>query len=162
MKKYIKFMAFAMMAVFCLALVSCGDDEDDEPSTGGNIVGTWKCDLAFDFDKEDDLFAVEEYHSYLYSQYKEDGTLINVYVYITKYNKEAKEQLGLKDETEVEIERGTYRINGNKITETIDGETDSGEFKVSGNKLILTSTGGLIMSVTFSRVSDAEINQYLK
>ena len=82
MKKYIKFMAFAMMAVFSFAFVSCDDDEDDGPSTGGNIIGTWKCDLALDFDKEDDLFAVEEYHSYLYSQYKEDGTLINVYVYI--------------------------------------------------------------------------------
>ena len=30
MNKYIKFMAFAMMAVFSLAFVSCGDD-DDEP-----------------------------------------------------------------------------------------------------------------------------------
>ena len=30
MNKYIKFMAFAMMAVFCLAFVSCGNDDDDE------------------------------------------------------------------------------------------------------------------------------------
>lgn len=150
-----------MMAVFSLAFVSCGDDDDDDVS-GGNIVGTWKCDLPIDIDNDDDFYGIEEYHSYLYSQYKEDGTLINVYVDITKYTKQAKEQLGLKDETEIEIERGTYRINGNKITETIDGETDTGEFKVSGNKLILTSTRGLIMSVTFSRVNDAEINQYLK
>jgi len=161
MKKYFSFIAFAMMAVFSLAFVSCGDDDDDDVS-GGNIVGTWKCDLPIDIDNDDDFYGIEEYHSYLYSQYKEDGTLINVYVDITKYTKQAKEQLGLKDETEIEIERGTYRINGNKITETIDGETDNGEFKVSGNKLILTSTRGLIMSVTFSRVYDAEINQYLK
>lgn len=32
MSKYIKFMAFAMMAVFSLAFVSCGDDDDDEPT----------------------------------------------------------------------------------------------------------------------------------
>ena len=35
MKKYLKFMAFAMMAVFSLAFVSCGDD-DDEPNKGGD------------------------------------------------------------------------------------------------------------------------------
>ena len=29
MNKYIKFMAFAMMAVFSLAFVSCGDDDED-------------------------------------------------------------------------------------------------------------------------------------
>lgn len=39
MSKYIKFMAFAMMAVFSLAFVSCGDDDDDEPSaTGSQLV----------------------------------------------------------------------------------------------------------------------------
>lgn len=30
MNKYMKFMAFAMMAVFSLAFVSCRDDDDDE------------------------------------------------------------------------------------------------------------------------------------
>lgn len=38
------FMAFAMMAVFSLAFVSCGDDDDDdvdiEPTA--TIVGTWE------------------------------------------------------------------------------------------------------------------------
>lgn len=29
MNKYVKFMAFAMMAVFNIAFVSCGDDDDD-------------------------------------------------------------------------------------------------------------------------------------
>lgn len=33
MNKYIKFMAFAMIAVFSLAFVSCGDDDDDEPTS---------------------------------------------------------------------------------------------------------------------------------
>ena len=34
MNKYIKYMAFAMMAVFSLAFLSCGDDDDDEPANG--------------------------------------------------------------------------------------------------------------------------------
>lgn len=42
MKKLISFIAFAMMAVFSLSLVSCGDDNDndDEPSSSA-LVGTW-------------------------------------------------------------------------------------------------------------------------
>jgi len=32
MNKCIKFLAFAMMAVFSLAFVSCGDDDDDKPA----------------------------------------------------------------------------------------------------------------------------------
>ncbi len=160
MKKVLSFVAFAMMVISSLSLVSCSKD-DDIDGENGNIVGTWKCDLAVDYGKDDDLYGIEEYHSYIYSQYKEDGTFTHVHVYITKYTKEAK-QLGLKDETEVEIEKGTYRTNGNKLTETINGESTSGEYKIEGNKLILTNTSGLIMGITFSRVSDSEINQYLK
>lgn len=45
MNKYIKFMAFAMIAVFSLAFVSCGDDDDDDDSlsTITQQVGTtWR------------------------------------------------------------------------------------------------------------------------
>ena len=38
MNKYIKFLAFAMMAVFSLAFVSCGDDDEDEPSASGSQI----------------------------------------------------------------------------------------------------------------------------
>lgn len=38
MNKYIKFMAFAMMAVFSLAFISCGDDDNDEPSASGSQI----------------------------------------------------------------------------------------------------------------------------
>ncbi|MBO6296196.1 MAG: hypothetical protein J6M54_01590 [Prevotella sp.] len=38
MSKYIKFMAFAMMAVFSLVFVSCSDDDDDEPSASGSQI----------------------------------------------------------------------------------------------------------------------------
>ena len=43
MRKYMSFMAFAMMAVFSLAFVSCGDDdEDDNIEPTATIVGTWE------------------------------------------------------------------------------------------------------------------------
>ena len=162
MKKYLSFMAFAMIAVFSTTLVSCGDDEE-EIEGNGSIIGTWKGDLKLD-DIPTDLHPdyYEEYHCYDYYQFKDDGTFISAIVEITKYTKYAKETFGEKDETEVEIERGTYKISGNKITMTSNGETDSGEFKVSGNKLIFTSTSGIIVSVTYSKVKDSELNQYLK
>lgn len=42
MKKYLSFMAFAMMAVFSLAFVSCDDDDEDDISSEATIVGTWE------------------------------------------------------------------------------------------------------------------------
>ena len=42
MKKYLSFMAFAMMAVFSLAFVSCGDEDEDEITPEATIVGTWE------------------------------------------------------------------------------------------------------------------------
>ncbi len=49
MNKYIKFMAFAMMAVFSLAFVSCGDD-DDEPSASGSqlVINGKSYNISFD------------------------------------------------------------------------------------------------------------------
>ena len=35
-------MAFAMMAVFSLAFVSCGDDDEDDITSEATIVGTWE------------------------------------------------------------------------------------------------------------------------
>ena len=46
MKKDLSYMAFAILTVFSLAIVSCGDDDDDVIDGGNRIVlGTWKCDL---------------------------------------------------------------------------------------------------------------------
>ena len=43
MKKYLKFMAFAMVAICSLAFISCGDDDDElSPSSGGKGQYTFK------------------------------------------------------------------------------------------------------------------------
>ena len=59
MKKFLSFMVFAMMAVFGLSLVSCGDDDEDFEAS---IVGTWevtyvKATSAYGLD-EDDGFEI--------------------------------------------------------------------------------------------------------
>ena len=43
MKKYLSIWAFALMAVFSLVAVSCGDDDKDDAIQGdATIVGTWE------------------------------------------------------------------------------------------------------------------------
>ena len=43
MKKYLSFIAFAIMAVFGLSLASCGgDDDEDDIDAEPTIVGTWE------------------------------------------------------------------------------------------------------------------------
>ena len=42
MKKYFSFIAFAMMAVFSLAFVSCSDDDDEKTGSSSELVGTWE------------------------------------------------------------------------------------------------------------------------
>ena len=53
MKKFLSFLAFAMMAVFGLSLVSCGDDEEDFDAS---IVGTWQVTYV----KATSSFGLEE------------------------------------------------------------------------------------------------------
>jgi heat shock protein HslJ len=36
----------------------------------------------------------------------------------------------------------TYKVDGDKITMTSEGQTESGTFKIEGNKLTLTNSGG--------------------
>ena len=46
MKKYFSFLAFILMGALSLSVVSCGDDDEEDFSGGGNIIGTWSTDLA--------------------------------------------------------------------------------------------------------------------
>ena len=49
MKKYLSIWAFALMAVFSLVAVSCGDDDKDDAIQGDTtIVGTWEV-ISVDF-----------------------------------------------------------------------------------------------------------------
>lgn len=41
MKKFLSFMAFAMIAVFSLAFASCSDDDEENNSSSSELVGTW-------------------------------------------------------------------------------------------------------------------------
>ena len=153
----------AIMAVVPLTFISCGDDDDNEDVSGGNIVGTWLCDVSWD--EEDDFYFTMK----TYTQFKSDGNYVTVTV--TTYLEDFFEMR--KGDTEIDIEKGMWKTDGDMLfstmTETTDpddrediGKTEKVNYKVNGNKLILTSTSGLIISVTYTRVSDNTIEKYLK
>ena len=164
MKRVLCFMAFAVLAIFSLAIISCGDDDEDA-NDGGNrsIIGTWKCDLT-EKGKHivDGYYGVEDYHAYYYRQFKEDGTYVDVSISYFKYSEELKDNYPELEKTRVDLlVRGTYKVRGNKIIETIDGQSGSGTatFEITGNKLKQTNKIG--ETWMFTKVNDTEINEYL-
>ena len=58
MKKIYYLMLAMLMAMTTLGLTACGDDEEDGPNGGGgDIVGTWKCNMLDYKDEIDKLFT---------------------------------------------------------------------------------------------------------
>lgn len=162
--KKLFFTFYVLLAM--LTLTACGSsDKTDEPASGGSIVGTWHNDLVDDMDKmSDGMISGEDLY-----QFKSDGTWIWVSVLV--YSPEYAEIYGT--ERDIDIVRGTYRVQGKNIymtyTDVSDAE-DAGywlgktlvfSYQFVGGKLKLTSTQGLIYSGTLTKVSDSSINQYL-
>jgi uncharacterized protein (TIGR03066 family) len=124
-------------AVLGMAFVSCGDDKD-EPSTGGDVVGTWQ-----------QIYNDEDGQSEILVQFTKDGKFHEVDVY--------KEVGG---EVDVDIEHGTYTIQGNKMTIRYDDDDYYIEctFSVKGDKMTVSQSG---YSLVYNRVSDSLIQRYL-
>ena len=150
MKKQLFLLAAMLLAVMSISLTACGDD-NDEPGSGGDIVGTWECDISRTLiDEMSDMYKSGDQ----LIQFRSDGTMVTVNAYVLT---DAWAAITGERE-EVEVEYGTYRISGDKLISS-DGETV--KFKLQGNKLTLTPTSGIILPFTFTRVSDSRINKYL-
>ena len=65
MKKFYYFSLLLGLMLGTLVFTACGSD-DDEPSTGGDIVGTWTASFALD--------EIDEYEHELTYVFKKDGT----------------------------------------------------------------------------------------
>lgn len=149
MKKHFYLYMALLMAVMNLSLNACGND-NDEPS-GGDIVGTWECDISRTLiDEMSDMYKSGDE----LIQFRADGSMVTVSAYILT---DAWAQI-TGDTEEVEIEYDTWRISDDKI---ISGNGETVKFKLKGNKLTLTPTSGIIIPLTFTRVSDSRINRYL-
>lgn len=139
------------MIVAALSFTSCGDD-DEGIGDSSSLVGTWRADLV---DEINDAFS-DEFEELAYHQFKSDGTCISITV--IKWKGDYADVM----DDEVDIERGTYFVDGDKITAKFGKETETCTYKISGNKLTLTTTKGMIITTTYTRVSDSEVNKYLK
>ena len=98
MKSYIKFLAFAMVAIVSLSFVSCSDDDADSPYVS-DIVGTWKL-------TEVKTSASGSYISWpfqaTYASFNSDGTYTG------------RGYFGNGS--------GTWNLKGNTVTTYVDGE----------------------------------------
>ena len=98
MKSYIKFFAFAMVAIVSLSFVSCSDDDADSPYVS-DIVGTWIL-------TEVKTSASGTYISWpfqaTYASFNSDGTY-----YGSGYFGNGS---------------GTWKLKGNTVTTYVDGE----------------------------------------
>lgn len=152
MKKnnYLTISVLAMMMA-ALSFTACGGDDESigDPSS---LVGTWKADLV---DEINDAFS-DEIEEHAYHQFRADGTCISITVINWK-----GDYADIMDD-EVDIEQGTYIVDGDRITAKFGKETETCIFKVIGNKLTMTTTKGMIITTTYTRVSDLEVNKYLK
>ena len=155
MKKYLSMMVAVMLAAMSLGLSACGDDKDEPKGTNAkDLIGTWESDIVRD-GVDGMEFFYESGESLI--QFRNDGTMVSVNVLVLKdeYVFDGKKQ-------DIEVEYGTWRVEGDKIyREGEDGAEEVMTFKVKGNDLTLTTTNGIIASLTFTKVPDSRINKYL-
>lgn len=155
MKKYLSFIAFAMMAVFSLAFVSCGDDDDDEPSnSNSDFVGTW----------EVKWWEGTEYDSFEYYKLKSDGT----YIFVQEVTEEDKQD---EDYTEKEkaqgyaVYHGVWSASNNKLFLKVPEESEFKGLNITFD-IVKKEKDNMTLSVLgipcyFIRVSDKTIEKYL-
>lgn len=155
MKKYLTVMVAVMLAAMSLGLSACGDDKDEPKGTNAkDLIGTWESDIV-----RDGVDAMEFFYESGESliQFRNDGTMVSVNVLVLKdeYVFDGKKE-------DIEVEYGTWRVEGDKIyREGEDGAEEVMTFKVKGKALTLTTTSGIIASLTFTKVPDSRINKYL-
>lgn len=141
MKKYLSTLVAVMLAALSFTLTSCGDDDEkDEPSTNAELVGTWHNNIRTEMTWDDEPFVIEEN---TYWQFKSDGTCICI----------------VDNGDDVDIERSTWKRNGNALTLNHPGESETMTIKtLTKDKLIVSEMG---ITLEFNRVSDSSIDKYL-
>lgn len=110
-----KFLAIALAAVLVLVLfTACGGDS--------KIVGTW---LGEETEEELGMTAVEKY------TFSKDGKLT------VSADIKGGEDLGLDLSELIPSYEGTYKVSGNKLTVSFEGEEETSTFSIDGDKLTI-------------------------
>lgn len=139
MKKFLTFMAFALMSVCALTLASCSDDDDNDGPTNNAIVGTWEM-----VSRSGTLPPLSEMaEPSKYTQFQKDGKYIEVY-------------------EEGDVNRGTWTLSGDKLrmAEEITQIPIEYTVKFNGKDSFEASWQGMVFK--FKRVDDSVIEPYLK
>lgn len=164
MKKYLKLLFVAIFASMSFAFVACGDDEDDEPDyeipskpsdgnndndesdndsndvTKYNIVGSWESTVVTN------IPGLDNSKERSFTRFYEDGTYVGV---------------NIEEGYDNVIVRGTWSIEGNKLTNTTMGMTvtyEIIEYSKNSFKVKFGNNGGYIR---WERVDDSVIDRYL-
>lgn len=139
MTKRLSILCMLLLALCSMVFVSCSDDDDDgESNSSTSIVGTWVC--------------VEKDGKYTHTStatFNADKTFLAT-----------EEDTGESATYKI---KGTYSVNGDKlsvtVTEIVDpyefedeewhkvesSETDTTKFEIKGDKLYLTSEEGTVV-----------------
>lgn len=136
---------FLLLAVAGIGLFAAGcsdEDENGEDISSGDIVGTWKWD-SFNIE-ETELFGEQ------YIQFSSDGQYIEVDIYADWV------------EEEIEVTRGVWKQSENKIT--VSGGDDIVTTTMKIDRLTETDLTLVVLgiSMSYTRVPDAEIEKYLE
>ncbi|MBE5786740.1 MAG: hypothetical protein E7324_04285 [Clostridiales bacterium] len=127
MKLNKRFLAVLVLVVMAFSLAACSGGES-------TIVGTWKMDL-------EGMLAVSGISK---ADYEAMKSTIGEIEMTMEFTKDGKVITKITMMGQTETETATYKVEGNQLY--VDG--DPGEFKLNGNKLTLTYDG---QSVDFTR-----------
>lgn len=135
MKKQLNFILLAVMAVFSITFVSCGND-DDEPNSA--FVGTWAIHTVAGWSEE----------NFKYMQLRSDGSYVRV------SNNDA-------GSTGIRVVYGTWTVSENSLTiAAADSQPTTAEIKkIEKDKLTISNEWGI--TVYLIRVDDSVIEKYL-
>lgn len=125
-------VAVAMCVVMAIAFTSCGDDDDEEPTT--DIVGTWICTQTTNDENGEDMgFAIGDGFK-LFASGKA-FILYDGYAYV-----EGVGDVADPSESQWDKEEGdTWKLSGNQLT-VMESDLDRyiGTIAVNGNELTFT------------------------
>ena len=137
MKKCYYFLMVMLLALVSVNLTACGDD-DDEPSGGGDIVGTWQ-----------QKYVDEDGSGEVLIQFTKNGRFHEFDIYTDR-----------DGDVDVAVDHGSYTLSGNKMTVTYDDDDFfiiECTVTVKGDKLTVSQSG---YSTTYNRVKDSLIEKY--
>jgi hypothetical protein len=136
MNNFFSRLFLTVIAIACLTVVSCSDNDDNTPSEEPSIMGVWVSEPRPIYYNDAPIPNTE---AVAYMWYKEGGAFVEADVITDTKN----------NETSIELsENGRWSIENDVVTQTTNFDEKSSDefdtevlkFKISGNTLYMTYT----------------------